>query len=400
MTEQSAEICDQVVRLIIAQEPTYQPQGLVPRTLLVQSVNANVRRILLALSGAEFTDQQELAAARTTGRQRAQQGVPLEAVLRAYRLADQVLMHTMLEEVHTLTQGDVATFLDVITGVLKVIDRQSEAVVAGYRETEAELLRRDDQRQQAMFDALLEGRGSDPALAQHAVAALGLPLEGPYVVTVSVFDVAPHRSLSATRDACAAYLYRAAWRIRADREIGIIALGRSSVRRLVSALSSETPGRIGVSDPFGSIRDVPHALRMAEVALLTVPEDGDEVAWIAERLPQALVVSSPSLAEQLARQALGPVLDLPAAESEVLLRTLSVWYEEGRSASRAAVRLYCHRNTIMNRLHRVESLSGRSLDDHQYLLACYLGLLTLRLLPPARMNGGPEAASPDADDPG
>lgn len=388
LTERIPEICEQVVRQIIAQEPTYQPQGLVAKSLLARSVDSNVRRIMLGLSDAEVSDQRELAAARTTGRQRAQQGVPLEAVLRAYRLADQVVMRAMLEEVYTETQGDTAMFLDIISKLLTVIDRHSEAVVAGYREIESELQRRDDQRQQAMFDALLEGRGNDPVLASQAAAALGLPTEGPYTVTVSVFDVDPNRTLSATRDTCAAYLYRAAWRIRAGREIGIIALGKSSVRRLVAALSVEAPGRIGVSDAFMSIRDLPHAFRMAEVALLTVPEDNNEVAWIAQRLPQALVVSSPSLAGQLARQALGPVLDLPAAESEVLLRTLSVWYEEGRSASRAGSRLYCHRNTIMNRLHRVESLSGRSLDDHQYLLACYLGLLTLRLLPQGGRSSG------------
>ncbi|WTW99306.1 helix-turn-helix domain-containing protein [Streptomycetaceae bacterium NBC_01309] len=381
MNERVPEICEHVVRLIIAQEPTYQPKGMVPKSLLVRSVNVNVRRILLGLSDIEVSDEQELATAHTTGRQRAQQGVPLEAVLRAYRLADRIVLHAMLEEVHAETLGDTATFFDVITGLLTVIDRHSEAVVAGYREVEAEMTRRDDQRQQAMFDALLEGRGSDPTVARQAVSALGLPPEGPFAVTVSVFDVDSNRTLSPIRDTCAAYLYRAAWRIRAGREIGIIALGKSSVRRLVAALSVEAPGRIGVSDSFTSIDGVPHAFRMAEVALQTVPEDRGEVAWISQRLPQALVVSSPSLAGKLARQALGPVLDLPPAESEVLLRTLSVWYEEGRSASRAGSRLYCHRNTIMNRLYRVETLSGRSFDDHQYLLACYLGLLTLRLLP-------------------
>lgn len=400
MLERLPEITEHVVGQITAQEQTYQTRGLVPRNVLHRSVSSNLRRILTVLAGAEVAEDAEVAVARTTGRQRAQQGVPLESVLRAYRLATQVLMHVMVEDTRAHDTLEMDVFLDVATAVMRVSDRLSEAVASGYRATEAEVLRRDDERQQAMFDLLLEGRAGDPALAEEALGVLGLPDAGPYAVIVSCFEVAPDATISATRDVCAAYLYRAAWRIRAGREIGIIALGRSTIERLVAALRGETAGRIGVSDSFTVIREVPDAYRMAETALLTVPADGAEVAWIAERLPEALVVSSPELAAGLAQRALGAVLELPTQERDLLLSTLSVWYQEGRSASRSASRLYCHRNTIMNRLHRIESLGGASLDDHQYLLACYLGLLTLRLLPGTDAGpapGGESAAREETD---
>jgi DNA-binding PucR family transcriptional regulator len=67
----------------------------------------------------------------------------------------------------------------------------------------------------------------------------------------------------------------------------------------------------------------------------------------------------------------------------VLLKTLTIWYQSGRSAARAAGVLYCHRNTILNRPRRIEQLCGGSLEDHRFLLAGYLGLLTLDLLPSA-----------------
>lgn len=400
MLERLPELADHVVAQIITQEQTYQPRGLVPRDLLHRSVYSNLSRILTVLSGVEAGDEEELAVARTTGRQRAQQGVPLEAVLRAYRLATQVLMHRIFAETRVESSVELPGFLDVSAAIMRVSDRLSEAVASGYRGTEAELQRRDDERQQATFDVLLEGRGSDPAIAEEALGILGLPDGGPYAVIVSCFEVAPDATISVTRDVCAAYLYSAAWRIRAGREIGIVALGRSSLARFVSALRAETACRIGVSEAFTAIRDVPEAYRMAEIALRTVPDDGAEVAWIAERLPEALVVSSPELAVGLARRALGGVLELPAQERDLLLSTLSVWYQEGRSASRAAARLYCHRNTIMNRLHRVESLGGASLDDHQYLLVCYLGLLTLRLLPTLQTGpktGGDSGTARDVD---
>lgn len=87
------------------------------------------------------------------------------------------------------------------------------------------------------------------------------------------------------------------------------------------------------------------------------------MAWITERLPEALVVSNSGLAVQLALHASSQVLGLPAAERDVLLQTLASWYESGRSAARAATGLYCHRNTILSRLQRSGHLSSRSLED-------------------------------------
>ncbi|MFD3943003.1 PucR family transcriptional regulator [Streptomyces sp. NPDC058579] len=372
----------EIVRLIVANEPTYQARGAVPVGLLTQSVDGNVRRILEALAGVRRAPEEELSVARTTGRRRAEQGVPLEAVLRAYRLATELVLGSLLAEVRGRPYDELAAFLDVTSAVMKVMDRHSEAVVDGYRRAEAELLLRDAQRQQATFDALLEGRGSDPQFAAGAVDALGLPATGPYVMVVATFDLAAQHSLGATRDTCAAYSFPAAWRIRGDREIGIVALGEAEapVQRLLDALRRHPVGRTGVSDPFVALHQIPEAYRAAELATRTVtPGDGPQVVWIAERLPEALIVSSPALAQRLAQRALGPLLAQPPTEREMLLRTLAVWYETGRSAPLAAERLYCHRNTVLNRLRRIEHLTARSLEDHRFLLACYLGLLTLRL---------------------
>ncbi|MFF4229461.1 PucR family transcriptional regulator [Streptomyces sp. NPDC001820] len=398
--DQLPGLSSEIVRMIVVQEPTYQAGGAVPLELLTQSVAANVRMVLESLAGVERPEDEELSVARTTGRRRAQQGVPLEAVLRAYRLATELVLSAMLAEVRGRPYEELAAFLEVTSAVMKEMDHHSEGVVDGYRRAEAELQRRDAQRQQATFDALLEGRGADSDLADEALTTLGLPPRGPYAIVVATFDIAAQHTLSATRDACAAYSYTAAWRIRGDREIGMVALGNSTVPRLMSALRRNPVGRIGVSDPFDALHEIPEAFRSAEIAVQTIARGSTEVAWIAERLPEALVISSPALAARLAERALGPLFDLPDDERDMLLRTLAVWYDSGRSAARSAQRLYCHRNTILNRLRRIENLSGWSLEDHRFLLASYLGLLTLTLLPgsqpvarPAPVNGAGPARS-------
>jgi DNA-binding PucR family transcriptional regulator len=54
----------------------------------------------------------------------------------------------------------------------------------------------------------------------------------------------------------------------------------------------------------------------------------------------------------------------------------------GGSASEAGRRLYCHRNTVRNRLARLEELSGRSLADPRALAELCTATEAVRLLAP------------------
>jgi PucR C-terminal helix-turn-helix domain/GGDEF-like domain len=375
------ELVEHVVQVIIEREAPYAARGAVLTEELRRSVQANLSGILQVLSEGRAIGDVELSVARSTGRRRAQQGVPLEAVLRGYRLGGQSLMGALLIRAGRRSAAELSAFLDVSTVALEVVDRYAQAVVEGYRQSEAESRRRDAQRRQVVFDALLDGRGSDAAVVADAASLLALPMSGPYVVVVSTFDLAVDHTLSVARDACAAYGFTAAWHTRADREIGIVALKTAPVPRLVSILGSAAAGRVGISTVFHSLRQVPDACRLAETALHTVPPDRHEAAWIEDRLVEALLAASPELARRLTQNAFGGVLALREPDRDLLLETLTAWFDSGRSPAVAAGQLYCHRNTILNRLRQVEKLTGRSLEDNRDLLAIYLALLALRLLP-------------------
>jgi DNA-binding PucR family transcriptional regulator len=78
---------------------------------------------------------------------------------------------------------------------------------------------------------------------------------------------------------------------------------------------------------------------------------------------------------------LGGVLDLDPDERSLLLETVEVWVEAGGSATEAGKRLYCHRNTVRNRLARLEELTGRSLSDPRSLAEVCTAVEAVRLLP-------------------
>jgi len=102
------------------------------------------------------------------------------------------------------------------------------------------------------------------------------------------------------------------------------------------------------------------------------------------------VVAQPEVASLLVSDVLGGLLELDPADRAVLLETLDAWLECEGSAGRAAGRLYCHRNTVFNRLRRLEQLTSRSLARPRDLIEMTLALDAYRLAgAPAATGAGP-----------
>lgn len=233
--------------------------------------------------------------------------------------------------------------------------------------------RRSDERVRALLDALLEGRAS-PDLAERAAAGLGLPERGRYAVAVlraerrgpvhRVVDVDGMRFL---------------WRTRADREIAVVGLGDRSLAELTAVLVGRCPGPGGVGPVVDGLAELDRARRLAEAALLTCAPGSTGIVRLDERLTTALVVSQPELSERLVAEVFGPLLTLEPADRALLVETLDAWLECDGSAGRAAGRLFCHRNTVFNRLRRLETLTSRSLSRPRELIEMTLALDAFRL---------------------
>ena len=97
--------------------------------------------------------------------------------------------------------------------------------------------------------------------------------------------------------------------------------------------------------------------------------------WMA-----ALVAGAPDISARVVHHLLGQVAALAPAERDILLTTLRTWLECGGNASAAARQLYCHRNTVRNRLHRLEALSGQSLSDPRGVAGLSIAAQGARLL--------------------
>src|SRR3712207_889810 len=124
--------------------------------------------------------------AREVGRRRAEQGIPLEAVLRAYRLGGQVTWEALLEVSRRSSSPHDTLLLEVAGSVWRTNDAECAAVAEGYREEQRRLAGVDDGARQHVLEGLLDGRGGDPAFVRTASELLAVPLEGRLVAVVAL----------------------------------------------------------------------------------------------------------------------------------------------------------------------------------------------------------------------
>ncbi|MFF2785925.1 helix-turn-helix domain-containing protein [Streptomyces sp. NPDC058049] len=370
LSRRIAVAADRLADRTLAEDPAYA--ALLGRAELRERIHHTLRQAVEGLLRSSRGLPVELADARAVGALRAEQGLPLASLLRTYRRGGRLLWQSLTEAVTVHDRAALPRLLPGAAALWDVLDQMTDAMTESYRRTEAAHADRDRERRAALLDVLLDGADGPPVpaaeAAEAAAAQLGLPERGRFTVVVlaaaaSGVPVAPVAPAAPAGGPGAASAPRVLWRIRAGGEIGLVELGHhplESVRELLAPLGV----RAGVGPVVEAPAELARARRLAALALRTAPEsEGPRTAVLDERLPAALVAAQAELAGRLRQVVLGPVLALPAEDRRTLLTTLGTWLACRGSTTDAAQRLYCHRNTVSNRLRRLEQLTGRSLSD-------------------------------------
>ena len=378
------ELTDRLVEALREQEPAYRAAIEADPAEIWQEVHHSLRHNVGSLiQPREFRD----AAHRTSrriGEVRAEQGLPLDAVLHAFRMGGAMVWQDLVDETARRHPEDIRLLVHVAADVWNFVDEHCGVVADAYRGAERRLAWRRENRHRLMTAALLDGTARVADLPDTA-AALGLPENGRYAV-LALCDARrsprgaahPPPALPAGTDAV--------WHADPEAEYAILPLGRgggadpdAALTDLAAALRVLPGARAGISSAVDGLAAVGDARRLADTALRACPADGG-VVLLDEHLPAALVVSSPGLGAALADRVLGPLDRLDAPDRDVLIETLTAWFDADGSAPRAGARLYCHRNTVLNRLRRFEQLTGRCLTRPSDAVEVSLALAARRLL--------------------
>ncbi|MBJ7451827.1 MAG: helix-turn-helix domain-containing protein [Blastococcus sp.] len=375
LLEQLDAMTDRMVDVLSRTEPAYRDLLLHSEQELRRTTRDNLEHGLLALVGVPVADRPALHDAREIGRHRATQGIPLEAVLRAYRLGGQVTWEALLRVSAQAGGRHDTLLLQVASTVWRTNDAECAALAEGYRDEQRRMAGVDEETRCRVLEGLLEGRGDDPSFVRTAADMLGMSLEGRLMAVVALPAENGEPGLEGVGTELLRHGVRSVWGTRSGAQVGLIALGNLGPAEVRGRLEALTTGPVGVSAPVDGAGAVSSAYRLAETAARTLPRTTRRVVTIDERLPEALLSNSPEISSRLVGQTLGGLLALPAEEREVLLDTLAAFLASDGSPTRAADELYCHRNTVMHRLRRIEQVTGRKVADPRARLQWQLALL-------------------------
>ncbi|MEU6522551.1 helix-turn-helix domain-containing protein [Streptomyces sp. NPDC046924] len=305
--------------------------------------------LLLRLIGGLPVPEDLRGVPERLGRRRARQGVPLERLLQAVRMDFRVLWTAFLErtrpeDLPQLTRGAVR--------VWEAVEFHTVHVHAAYLDQVAVLAREQERERTALLGRLLFSDGRDQQLVAQAATLLQVNAQSDFVVAV-----APPESQEELRRAVTTRLTGHSPHLQQHN--GMLVL----VARLPQEADAPPPAWLaGVACAVGPVARglarVPDTVRVAEAIAMTM--DGGAAAGPVTLVDAWMPVAAARLgpiAGMLADSVLSGLDRLSPHERGRLLDTVVAYCKSGTVA--AVTRdLYCHRNTVLNRLSRFTELTG------------------------------------------
>ncbi|GGO00109.1 PucR family transcriptional regulator [Nocardia rhizosphaerihabitans] len=374
LLESVDSMADELADRIIESERSYLDSQLLTRARLRGACLDNLTAMLGYLAGR---DPVRLESARAAGRLKAEQGLPIAAMLHAYRLGGRLIWEELMVRAGSVADGEL---LKIPAELWEIVDQYSDAAAETYRETATVLALADIESRARLIRTLFDGHTENPAAVLDAARTLGVPETGTFVVVAAEAGTTP-TMMSAAITKLGDRGVVSIWDSYADTLNGLIcAPSAAEIDTAIALLGDAVEGRAGVSRPFSGPRDIAAALDEARLALKCRPP-GETAMTRYEAAPLALLlVRLPDAAHSAAAQILGPLMRLPEGERTALLQTLNVWFECKGSTVAAARQMHYHRNTVLYRLRKLRDLTGRDCDDPVQAAELYIALQAIRLL--------------------
>lgn len=362
--------------------------------LLVASTAANLSVMFEALRHGIAVDQLDVPPPAAAYAQRfAQRGLPLEALLRAYRLGDHRFIQWFLA--HLTEWADTPQQLEraaseVVAFTVEYVDRISEALIDIYREERKLWGQRTDAARAAQVRAVLSDTSVDETTSE---IMTGLAMHRWHVGAVLWFARDQHDVVRRMEEAAHALheaLPSPALIVPADAHTlwaWYSAPSEEAARQLdLSAVLERCPEvRLAMGEPARHL----HGFRTTHREALRAQTVADTVVPPKRATHFAEVRLSALLSENIEdlRAWVGRALGGLARDDDATARlrhTVRTYLETGGNSVETAERLHVHRNTVRYRVRRAEEVRGRPLSDDRIdlevaLVACMqLGSSVLR----------------------
>lgn len=378
--------------------------------LMGASIEANVDTIVHMLRHRIDVERTVApSAAIEYARRVAQQGLPVNALVRCYRLGQERFLRWSLEELQRQSEDALtvsSAALEIVADTSAYIDRVSQYVVEVYEEERERWLVNRSASRSARVRELLDGRALDLDAAENT---LGYRLRQHHVGLVVWADK------NETANDELAYLERSMIALAAKMRCpgkplfvpcdelsawGWLPLGAERTFD-TSALADivegwDRPVKVAVGTPRAGIRGFSHThvqAKQAQAVTLAARVEGPAAVAFGDVGGIALMCTNLEATRAWVADTLGALAVDDEARTR-LRETVRAFLASGGSYTAAADQLNMHRNSVVYRLHKAEEELGHPLRDARLQLELALDVChwlgSIVLVPGGR--SGPDAS--------
>ena len=354
---------------ILEEEPLYQRLSPAELADVSELLYSNFRMLALAMSGGHVAREQ-LDYVGEHVRARVRMGIPLEAVIEAYRTGMNVFWEECTAEVAALGLSRDAA-VSLARKMSEAMDTLTTHAAAAYVREESSLRASSERAARDLLDALLRG-DVDAARVEPHGAAPGLdPREALVVVVgrVSTEDVSPTTALETAAAALAECLAtRGAPPLLVVRQRAIVAVVPADdpdlqIARLTTARRLLRDGSgislfCGFSTPCAGFAQVGAAYEQASLAVSRSSEERPVVSLATLPAVQHLLLGAAETTRAQLLERGQVIADLSVGAGTSLKQTIYAFARTDMNATKAAAHLRVHENTLRYRLRRIHEQTG------------------------------------------
>jgi sugar diacid utilization regulator len=351
---------------------------------LVPSVRGNLALAVEVLRRGQTPAYRELADARALGTRRANQSVPLESVIQAYRSTERVILLDLFSDSREWPVHRASRHADL---VISTFDLLTDEMINSYRETSSAIDAARRRTENEIVNALASGYQVTAAEFEHWSRILKLSSTLPWFAFALLAGAeADQLDLQRLRRRLATQLQPHVGQLLfGDVGRATVALVSTRTAREAKRVLGSVLAGFDIGTPiFGGTgqvsEDLPSASESCQQALEAARAAeahggrGAAVLDYEDALVEILLSGRPAAADSLVASRLEPLLEYPH-----LLQTLESLIDNDLSQSRAARALFVHVNTVNHRVKRIREITGRDATKTPDVLEMALALRWLRL---------------------
>ncbi|MDQ4064551.1 MAG: helix-turn-helix domain-containing protein [Actinomycetota bacterium] len=381
------EVVDRSTRAIFENIPSYQRMSDMLQEDLRHAVRDNVQTLAHVIAQGRQIRRDELDQIERTGARRAQQSIPLDDVLHAYRTVSRVCWGMLSEECRAQEGDSLNATIELADAVLGYTDEISSGVAHAYAKAQRAIVREREGARREFLADLLYGTDASPDDILRRAHSFGYDLSLGYLALVGCGPEEDSNKESALVNAAAKVVGDAADPIvvqKASLSIALIPAEPGAdptvlPEKLVAELGTDWCFGVGGPDPGleGIRRAYLEAREALEIGMAL--GSGQRIFRFDDLLPYHFLRIDPGLVERFVAQTLGPLIEYDARRKGELVKTLEAYFAADGSVKLAGEHLFAHPHTVTYRLKQIEKLTGWSLRDPEDKLRLQLGLRAHRI---------------------